>query len=161
MIFWWFISSSSFVFLTVWPLNQSPTVAQRNSNKKVGRKSFSGCWLELVRSVVLANFQIWKLASTKAWSFERAPFSDLPEWESNFMFLRCQHDFKIQLPLYFLQLDWLIRSFPSNLYRRTRTDISPENHGEIWIKTVNIGDLWSRMKRSKTQCNIGAGKEII
>ena len=33
--------------------------------------------------------------------------------------------------------------------------------GEIWIKTVNIGDLWSRMKRSKTQCNIGAGKEII
>ena len=38
---------------------------------------------------------------------------------------------------------------------------SPENHGEIWIKTVNIGDLWSRMKRSKTQCNIGAGKEII
>ena len=38
---------------------------------------------------------------------------------------------------------------------------SPENHGEIWIKTVNIGDLWNRMKRSKTQCNIGAGKEII
>ena len=33
--------------------------------------------------------------------------------------------------------------------------------GEIWIKTVNIGDLWSRMKRSKTHCNIGAGKEII
>ena len=31
------------------------------------------------------------------------------------MFLRGQHDFKIQLPLYFLQPDWLIRSFPSNL----------------------------------------------
>ena len=31
------------------------------------------------------------------------------------MFLRGQHDFKIQLPLYFLQPDWVIRSFPSNL----------------------------------------------
>ena len=31
------------------------------------------------------------------------------------MFLRGQHDFKIQLPLYFLQPDWLIRLFPSNL----------------------------------------------
>ena len=26
---------------------------------------------------------------------------------------------------------------------------------------VNIGDLWSRTKRSKAQYNIGAGKEII
>ena len=34
-------------------------------------------------------------------------------------------------------------------------------NGEIWIETVNVGDLWSRMKRSKTQCNIRAGKEII
>ena len=32
--------------------------------------------------------------------------------------------------------------------------------GKYGLKTVNIGDLWSRMKRSKTQCNIGAGKEI-
>ena len=31
--------------------------------------------------------------------------------ERNFVFLRGQHDFKIQLPLYFLQPDWLIRSF--------------------------------------------------
>ena len=31
------------------------------------------------------------------------------------MFLRGQHDFKIQLPSYFLEPDWLIRSFPSNL----------------------------------------------
>ena len=31
------------------------------------------------------------------------------------MFLRGQHDFKIQLPLYFLQPDWLIQLFPSNL----------------------------------------------
>ena len=37
----------------------------------------------------------------------------------------------------------------------------PEKYGEIWIKMVNIGDLWSRMKRSKTQYNIGADKEII
>ena len=37
----------------------------------------------------------------------------------------------------------------------------PEKHGEIWIKTVNFGDLWSRSKRSKTQYNIGTGKEII
>ena len=43
MIFWWFVSSSSFVFLTVWPLNQSPTVAQRNPKERVGRNSFSGC----------------------------------------------------------------------------------------------------------------------
>ena len=28
-------------------------------------------------------------------------------------------------------------------------------------KTVNIGELWSRTKRSKTQYNIGAAKEII
>ena len=79
MIFWWFVRSSSFVFLTVLPLNQSPTVAQRNPKERVDKKSFSGCRLELVRSVVLANFQIWKLASTKAWSFERAQFSGLPE----------------------------------------------------------------------------------
>ena len=31
------------------------------------------------------------------------------------MFLRGQHDFKIRLPLYFLQSDWLIQSFRSNL----------------------------------------------
>ena len=31
------------------------------------------------------------------------------------VFLRRQHDFKISLPLYFLQLDWQIRSFISNL----------------------------------------------
>ena len=31
------------------------------------------------------------------------------------MFLRGLHDFKIQLPLYLLQPDLLIRSFPNNL----------------------------------------------
>ena len=46
-----------------------------------------------------------------------------------------------------------------------RTDKSngepPKKHGEIWIKIVNKGDLWSRTKQSKRQHNIGAGKEII
>ena len=49
--------------------------------------------------------------------------------------------------------------FPKN--SRNRMANPPEKHGEIWIKTVNIGDLWSRTKRSKTQHNKGAGKEII
>ena len=96
------------------------------------------------------------------------------------MFLRSQHDFKIQLPLYILQSDWLIRLFPSSPFsfwvslgvrgslvqRSYRLEYNrmvnpPEKHGKIPIKTANTGDLWSRMKRSKTQYNVDAGKKII
>ena len=38
---------------------------------------------------------------------------------------------------------------------------STKKHREIWIKTANTGDLWRGTERSKTQYNIGAGKEII
>ena len=117
-------------------------------------------------------------------------FSAFPRGKCNFIFLRGLQDFKIQLPLYFLLLDWLIRSFPSNLETishpftlwvslgseevwfsgRTVWDTneltnkianSPEMHRKIWIKTTNIEDLWSRTKLWKTQYNIGAGKELI
>ena len=47
---------------------------------------------------------------------------------------------------------------------RNTNELELTNHrkimGKYGLKTVNIGDLWSRMKRSKTQCNTGAGKEI-
>ena len=49
----------------------------------------------------------------------------------------------------------------TNELTRNRMANPQENHGEKWIKTANIGDLWSRTKRSKTQYNISAGKEII
>ena len=52
-----------FVLLTVRPLNQNTTDAQRKPKKRMGGKSLSGCRLELVRSLGRANFHIWKLAS--------------------------------------------------------------------------------------------------
>ena len=37
----------------------------------------------------------------------------------------------------------------------------PKKHRKIklWVKAANIGDLWRRMKRSKTQYNIGADQQ--
>ena len=52
----------SFVLLTVRPLNQNTTDAQRKP-ERMGGKSLSGCRLELVRSLGRANSHIWKLAS--------------------------------------------------------------------------------------------------
>ena len=92
-----------------------------------------------------------------------------------------QHDFKMQLPLYFLQPDWLMRSFPNNLeaishpcfagasvvvwfsgrtVRNTDKLTNRMANSAECIKTENIGDLRSRTERSKTQHSIGAGKEI-
>ena len=44
-----------------------------------------------------------------------AVFGEIPRRESNFMYVPTQHEFKIQFPALFIQPDWLIRSFPSNL----------------------------------------------
>ena len=67
----------------------------------------------IFRMVCGALFGSWRVPKPDHSSERRFPA--FPRGESNFMFLRGQHDFKIQLHLYFLQPDWLIRSFPDNL----------------------------------------------
>ena len=92
---------SWFVFLIVWLLNQ--TRRRAKAKERMGAEFW--------------KFGSWPIPKTDHSSERR--FRVFPRGDGggggNFMFLRGQRDFKIQWALYFLQPDWLIRSFPSNL----------------------------------------------
>ena len=75
---------------------------------RIGGRLFPSCRLELVRLGIYQRVAISLIIRASAvFGPSRGGGG------RNFVFLRGQYDFKIQWPLYFLQPDWLIRSFPS------------------------------------------------
>ena len=100
------------------------------AKERMGGKALSGYCLKLVRSLGRANsiFGSWRVPTTQImqiWNSNKVfGFSTETNHRHKcllifsrkvILFLRGKHNFKIQLPLYFQQPDWLSWSFPSNL----------------------------------------------
>ena len=139
-------------------------------NRKVSKIHF-GSLLRLVLPQMRSKKRVSRGESFRRLYKKQAHIFEPSRGGRVILFLQGEHNFKIQLPLYFQQPDWLSWSFPSNLkilsfgFRcasvvfwfisltvRSTNNWQIENrnkHGEIWIKTANIGDFMEQNKAIK------------